>query len=47
MSLGLAGFVVAAGLAAAWYYLPLFALLARVLAASVLCLRPRAGAAVG
>jgi hypothetical protein len=39
--MGALGFVVAASLAAAWYYLPLFALLAWVLAASLLCLRPR------
>jgi hypothetical protein len=35
-ALGLLGFPVAASLAAAWYYLPLFALLAWVLAASLL-----------
>jgi len=33
--LGLLGFAVAASLAAAWYYLPLFALLAWILAASL------------
>lgn len=38
-TLGLVGFPVAASLAAAWYYLPLFALLAWVLATSLLCLR--------
>jgi hypothetical protein len=39
-TLGLLGFPVAASLAAAWYYLPLFALLAWVLAASLLlCFR--------
>jgi len=37
---GLVGFPVAASLAAAWYYLPLFALLAWILAVSlVLCIR--------
>jgi hypothetical protein len=39
--LGVLGLVVAASLAAAWYYLPVFALLAWVLATSLLCLRPR------
>jgi hypothetical protein len=39
--LGAVGLIVALSLMAAWYYLPLFALLAWVLAASLLCLRPR------
>ena len=40
--LGLIGFPIAASLAAAWYYLPLFALLAWILAASLLlCFRRR------
>jgi len=38
-TLGVVGLPVAASLAAAWYYLPLFALLAWVLATSLLCLR--------
>lgn len=38
--LGLVGFPVAASLAAAWYYLPLFAFLAWIFATSLLCLRP-------
>lgn len=45
--LAVLGFLVAASLAAAWYYLPLFALLAWILATSVLCLRPRTRASVG
>lgn len=44
-ALGVAGFPVAASLAAAWYYLPLFALLAWVFATSLLCVRRRAGLA--
>jgi hypothetical protein len=40
-ALGVAGLLVAASLAAAWYYVPLFALLAWVLVSSLLCLRPR------
>jgi hypothetical protein len=36
LALGVAGFPVAASLASAWYYLPLFALLAWTLAASLL-----------
>jgi hypothetical protein len=45
--LGLIGFPVAAGLAAAWYYLPLLALLAWILAVSLLlCFRsPHSGVA--
>jgi hypothetical protein len=40
--LGLIGFPIAASLAAAWYYLPLFALLAWILVASLLlCFRRR------
>lgn len=40
--LALIGFPVAASLTAAWYYLPLFALLAWILAVSLLlCRRPR------
>ena len=38
-ALGVLGLFVAASLAAAWYYLPVFALLAWVLATSLLCLR--------
>jgi hypothetical protein len=38
---GVLGLLVAASLAAAWYYLPIFALLAWVLATSLLCLRPQ------
>jgi hypothetical protein len=38
-TLGVVGLLVAASLAASWYYLPLFALLAWVLVTSVLCLR--------
>ena len=45
--LGASGLLVAASLAAAWYYLPLFALLAWVLAASLLCLRPRISVPLG
>jgi hypothetical protein len=45
--LAVLGFLVAASLAAAWYYLPLFALLAWILVTSVLCLRPRTRASVG
>jgi len=45
--LGLLGLPVAASLAAAWYYVPLFALLAWVLATSLVCLRPRGRIAVG
>jgi hypothetical protein len=41
-TLGLVGLLVAASLAAAWYYLPLFALLGWVLVTSLLCLRPHA-----
>lgn len=41
-TLGVVGFLVAASLAAAWYYLPLFALLAWVLAVSLLSLRSHA-----
>ena len=41
-TLGVAGLLVAASLAAAWYYVPLFALLAWVMATSLLCLRPHA-----
>jgi hypothetical protein len=40
-ALGLAGLLVAASLAAAWYYVPLFVLLGWVLVASLLCLDPR------
>jgi hypothetical protein len=38
-ALGVLGFLVAASLTAAWYYLPLFALLGWVLVTSLLCLR--------
>ena len=41
-TLGIVGFLVAASFAAAWYYLPLFALLGWVLVTSLLCLRPHA-----
>jgi hypothetical protein len=40
--LGAVGLLVAASLTAAWYYLPLFALLAWVLATSLFCLRHHA-----
>jgi hypothetical protein len=40
--LGALGLLVAASLAAAWYYLPLFGLLAWIFAASLLCLRAEA-----
>jgi hypothetical protein len=39
-TLGVVGLLVAASLAAAWYYLPLFALLGWVLVTSLFCLRP-------
>jgi hypothetical protein len=42
--LGALGLVVAPSLTAAWYYLPVFALLAWILAASLLCWRPRTAA---
>jgi hypothetical protein len=40
-ALGVVGLLVAANLAAAWYYVPLFALLGWVIVTSLLCLRPR------
>src|SRR5262249_19559875 len=39
-TLGVVGLLVAASLAAAWYYLPLFVLLGWVLLTTLLCLRP-------
>jgi hypothetical protein len=42
--LGLSGFPIAASLAAAWYYLPVFALLAWLAAASLLLLFARGSA---
>jgi hypothetical protein len=48
ITLGLIGLPVAASLAAAWYYLPLFALLAWILAVSLLlAFRPRTPGPVG
>ena len=40
-ALGVVGLLAAASLAAAWYYVPLFAFLGWVLVTSLLCLRPR------